>query len=138
MKLLPFASVPGTDERDRCESTLGCCEPLDGAGTRPFRLELAVLRRRGGHELAEQPPRRCRDLVDRAGERLLVRLRGLREAADLADVLERGRVDLLLRRGRLEVEEHMDVPAHVAILATLALVVSNVRICLHTTSWKPR
>ena len=59
-------------------------------------------------------------LVDRAGERLLVRLRGLREAADLADVLERGRVDLLLRRGRLEVEEHMDVPAHVAILATSA------------------
>src|SRR2546423_1432294 len=68
MKLLPFASVPGTDERDRCESTLGCCEPLDGAGTRPFRLELAVLRRRRGHELAEQPPRRCRDGELSAGE----------------------------------------------------------------------
>ena len=43
------------------------------------------------HELGEQPACGVRDLGDRPRERLLVRLRRLRRAADLADVLERGR-----------------------------------------------
>ena len=45
-------------------------------------------------------------------ERRLVGLRRLREAADLADVLERGGVDLLLGRRRLEVVEGADVSTH--------------------------
>ena len=50
----------------------------------------------------------------------LVRLRRLRRPAHLADVLERGCADLVLRRGRLEVVERLDVPAHDPRLARSA------------------
>ena len=53
-----------------------------------------------------------RDVGDRPLERSLVRLRGLLHPADLAHVLQRGGVDLVMRRRRLEVEERLDVPAH--------------------------
>ena len=53
-----------------------------------------------------------RDLLDRAVERLLVDLRRLREAADLADVLQRRGADLVVGRGGLEVVERADVAAH--------------------------
>src|SRR4029078_4194830 len=76
------------------------------------RLDFAVLRRRGGDQRAQQPLARSRDLVDGAVEGLDVGLRGLRRAADLAHVLERGRADLFLRRRRVEVVESSDVPAH--------------------------
>src|SRR4029450_10588381 len=46
-----------------------------------------------------------------------VGLRGLVEAADLADVLERRVAHFLVGGGRLEVEERVDVSAHAAILA---------------------
>src|SRR6266566_5710595 len=91
-------------------------ETLGRSGTGPLGLNFAVFRRCGRHELLEQPLRRRCDLVDRPGEGFLVRLRGLREAADLADVLERGVADLLVRSGWLEVVERVDVPAHAAIL----------------------
>ena len=52
------------------------------------------------------------DLLDGAVERLGVGLRRLRVAADLADVLKRGRLDLLVGGGRLEVVERADVAAH--------------------------
>ena len=52
------------------------------------------------------------DLVDRPRESSLVRLRRLLRPADLADVLERRGTDLVLGRGRLEVVECLDVPAH--------------------------
>ena len=68
-----------------------------------------------------------RDLVDRAVERLLVGLRRLREAADLADVLQRGGADLVLGRRRLEVVERADVAAH-AIQRTLRAVIVD---CAH-------
>ena len=47
-------------------------------------------------------------------ERSLVRLRRLRRAAHLADVLERGGPHLVLGCRRLEVVERLDVPAHAA------------------------
>src|SRR5438876_10852802 len=91
-------------------------EPLGRSGAGPFGLDHAVLRRRGRHELVEQPLRRRSDFVDRAGESFRVRLRRLREAADLADVLQRGVADLLVRGGWLEVVERVDVSAHAYIL----------------------
>ena len=57
------------------------------------------------------------DLVDGAVEHGLVRLRRLREAAHLADVLLGCGADLVVGRGRLEVVERLDVPAH-AVNAT--------------------
>src|SRR5207248_10778842 len=49
--------------------------------------------------------------------RVGVGLRGFREPADLADVLQRGGSDLFLGRGRLEVVQALDVPTHATILA---------------------
>src|SRR5581483_10392859 len=88
--------------------------PEAGRGARPpaRRLALAVARGRGGHERAEQPSGGAGDLLDRPPERGGVRRRRLLHPAELADVLDGGGVDLLGRRGRLEVVERPDVPAH--------------------------
>ena len=64
------------------------------------------------NELVQKPRRSGGDGVDGALEGDLVRLRRLREAADLPDVLERRVAHLLLGRGGLEVVERMDVSAH--------------------------
>lgn len=64
-----------------------------------------------------------RDLLDRTRERGLVRLRRLRLTAHLAHVLHRRRMDLLASRGRLEVVERLDVPAHAATLPECGQVV---------------
>src|SRR5215210_9019418 len=93
-------------------------EALLGAGPASLRLDLAVLRRRIRHEIGEEVHRGVRDLVDRSVKGFLVRVRRLREAADLADVLQRRRPDLVVGRGRLEVEERLDVSAHEPIVAT--------------------
>src|SRR5215212_7387324 len=85
---------------------------LGGTLAQLRRLDLAVLRRRGRHERVEQPRRDLDDLVDRAIEGFLIRLRGLRRAADLAHVLERRGADLLLGGGWLEVVKGADVAAH--------------------------
>jgi hypothetical protein len=96
--------------------TSGGGEALGPALAATLGLDLAVLRRRIGDELVDQPPSRCGDLVDCAGERFLVRLRRVREPADLAHVLKRGVPNLVVGRGRLEVEERLDVSAHDCIL----------------------
>src|SRR4051794_33341377 len=67
------------------------------------RLDLAVLRRGGRHQGGEQLPRRRGDGLDRTVERLLIGLRGLRRAADLADVLQGRRLDFLVGGGGREV-----------------------------------
>src|SRR5438270_1181524 len=87
-------------------------EPLDGALVAPGGLDLAAARRRAGDERAEQARGRVRDLLDGAIERLGVRLRGLRGAADLAHVLKRRPVYLLGARRGLEVVESLDVATH--------------------------
>src|SRR6476646_12073746 len=56
-------------------SPLSRREPLGRSGASPFGFDLAVLRRRRGHELLEQTLRGSGDLFDRARESFLVRLR---------------------------------------------------------------
>jgi hypothetical protein len=76
------------------------------------RLDLTVARRRVGNEGSKQLVRRFGDLVDRPSERGLVGLRGPGEAAELADELQGGRADLLVRGRRLEVVQGPDVATH--------------------------
>src|SRR5258705_8601333 len=94
----------------------GSGEALRCAGPGAFCLDLAVLRRSRRDQRVEQALGGGGDLVDGPVERVLVRAGRLGEAADLAHVLE-GRVpDLVLRGWGLEVEERMDIPAHINIL----------------------
>src|SRR3954471_8612830 len=58
--------------------------------------------------------RDVRHLLDRAVERFLVRSRRLREATDLAHVLQSRRADFLIGGGGFEVVERSDVAAHAA------------------------
>ena len=74
---------------------LGGSKPLLGARFGLLRLDFTVLRWRGDHQIFEQMTGNVRDLVHRAVERLGVRLRRMRPAADLAHVLQRGRVHLV-------------------------------------------
>ncbi len=92
--------------------TSGVREPRLGASLPLGRLDLAVLGRRARDEAVEQALGRRGDLLDRTVEDLLVGLRGLRRSADLADELERRVMDLVVARGRLEIVECSDVPAH--------------------------
>src|SRR5215468_9966341 len=62
--------------------------------------DLAIARWRLGDESVDQPACDHRDLVDGSVERLGVRLRRFREAAQLADELHRRGADLLVGRGR--------------------------------------
>jgi len=90
---------------------------LGGASAGLGCLLLTVLGRRRGREVGQQGRRRGRDGVDGSRKRLLVGPGRLGESADLADVLERGRVDLFPGRRRLEVVESSDVSAHTPRLA---------------------
>src|SRR5207249_1687017 len=56
------------------------------------------------------------NLLDRAGKRRLVGPGGVRKTAELAHELERGGADLILGRGRLEVEQRADIAAHRSLL----------------------
>src|SRR5690606_32846815 len=60
-------------------------EAFGGAGAGGGGHLLAVLRWRRGHQRVDEPAGDGRDLVDGGVERRLVRLRGRREAAQLAD-----------------------------------------------------
>src|SRR4051812_24305847 len=73
----------------------GAAEPGGAAGAAALGLDLAVARRRGGHELVEQPHGRLRDRLDGALEGGGIRLRGALHPAHLADVLQRRVVKLL-------------------------------------------
>ena len=95
------------------ETSLATCEALAGS----HRFRLTIPRRRNRDEIVEQMARDVRDLLDGQLEGRLVSLRRFRRAADLADELERGRVHLVLARGRLEVVERSDVSAHRASVA---------------------
>src|SRR5215210_6123419 len=86
--------------------------PRGGAGPGLGGLDLTVLRRRVRLERLEQVHGGVGDLVHGALEGLLVDLGGLREPADLADVLQCGGADLFAGRFRLEVVEGADVAAH--------------------------
>jgi hypothetical protein len=100
---------------DRRERELGEANGGPGPGLRG--LDLAILRRRRGHERVEELAGHGGDRVDRADEGLLVGPRGLREAAHLPHVLLGGRADLLLGGGGIEVVELADVSAHTSSVA---------------------
>jgi hypothetical protein len=65
-----------------------------------------------GDDSFQQVLRGVRDLVDGAVERLLVALRGLSVAADLADELERSGADLLIAGDLIVVTQSKDASAH--------------------------
>ena len=77
-----------------------------------FRLPIPFPRRCLGHQRVEQSLGDRRDLVDRAGESILVGHRGLGEPADLPNVLECGGADVIIDRGRIDVVQDLDVSAH--------------------------
>src|SRR3954466_11187403 len=108
-------------------ATLGGGVALLSPGPRLGRLDLAVLGRSVGHELAEQLARDRRDRLARALERLLVRPGRLGGAADLPDVLEGRGLDLLVGGGRLAVMKGADVSTHAAELSAGRLRASGTR-----------
>src|SRR5680860_423257 len=75
-------------------------------------FDLAVLGRRGRHQVLQQVGGHVGHLVHRAVEGLGVGLRRLGGAAYLAHVLQRCGADLLVVGGGLEVVERSDVSAH--------------------------
>ena len=86
---------------------------------RAFAFSASTSRSRGGRVGLERRSSRRGgrgDLVDGALECRLVRLRRLVEAAQLAHELQRGGADLVLGRGRLEIEQRADVAAHRVVL----------------------
>src|SRR5918992_648647 len=85
-----------------------------GPGAAFCGFHLAVLWWGVGYEVVEQLRRGRRDGVHGALEGLGVGPRGLRVAADFADVLQRGVANLLLGGRRLEVVERADIATHAA------------------------
>src|SRR4051812_1006050 len=79
------------------------------AGPALVGLHLAVLGRRGGHQVVEEVLGRVGDLVHRTVEDLLVDRGRARGATDLAHELECGVLHLLRGRGWLEVVQRADV-----------------------------
>jgi hypothetical protein len=77
-------------------------------------LNLAIAWRGVGNKRTEQFARRVGDLIDRAVEGKPIRLRGPRETAQLSYELERGRPDLVVRGGWLEVMQGLDAATHAA------------------------
>src|SRR5712675_1361248 len=65
-----------------------------------------------GMQRRQKAVRRVGDLRDRAVERRLVGLRRLVEAGQFSHELQRGGLDFVLGRGRLEIEQSLDVAAH--------------------------
>src|SRR5689334_967686 len=90
--------------------------PQLGPGASLLGLDRAVLRGSGGDEVVDEVARDVGDLGDGPVEDLLVGLRRLGRAADLADELERGRSHLVVGGRRLEVVERADVAAHASRL----------------------
>src|SRR5450631_207525 len=82
--------------------------PLPG----PLGFSFAVARRRVGVQRCQQPPRRRGDFRDGAVEGFGVGLRRLVEARKFAHELQRGGLDFILGRRRLEIEQRLDVAAH--------------------------
>src|SRR5262245_32839625 len=88
------------------------CVAHGGPRPRLGGLDLAMARRGAGDERVEEPVRHRRDLVDGAAEGRRVGLRRSREPAQLADELERGGADLLVRGRWREVVQRLDASTH--------------------------
>src|SRR5262245_54675712 len=79
-------------------------------------FHFAIARRGIGRERIDQAAGRVGDLPDGRVEGGFVDARRVGRAAELADELQRRRVDLVVRRGWLEIGERLDVPAHGDVL----------------------
>ena len=125
MRVIFYAPVSGADaavlharSRARVDDaasravTRGRAEAFGGARLRLGRFFLAVARR--AVVVSESTSRRAtsKTSLDGAVEGGLVGLRRRREARQLAHELQRRRADLVVGRGRCEVEQCLDAPAH--------------------------
>src|SRR5947209_11486326 len=90
----------------------GAPEPLRSSGAGARGLNLAIARLASSHQRTQKIPGHRRDLFDGVIECRLVDLRRLVEPRDLSHELDRSSPDLLLSRGRVEVKQRLDVPAH--------------------------
>src|SRR6185312_8824 len=91
-------------------------EPHPRALTRLFRLDFAIAGGRAGVQGGQEPPCRVCDFTDRAVEGGLIGLRRPAETGQLSHELQRRSADLVLCRGRLEIEQRLDVAAHFSSL----------------------
>src|SRR5260370_1353686 len=87
-------------------------ESLGRPRTSALRLDFAVARLGARFERVDQSPRDRGDLLDRLIEGSFVRFRGLVESRKLSRELQRSGADLIIRCGRIEIEECLDIPAH--------------------------
>src|SRR6478736_7898618 len=87
-------------------------EPQLRALPRLLGLDLAVARRGMGVQRGQETAGGGGHLRDRAVERLGIGLRRLVEAGQFSPELQRGGLDFVLGRGRLEIEQRLDVAAH--------------------------
>src|SRR5258705_7904759 len=87
-------------------------EPQPRPLPRLLGLDLAVTGRRVGVQRDQQTPGGGGYLRYRAVECLGVGLRRLVEAGQFSHELQRGGLDFVLGRGRLEIEQSLDVAAH--------------------------
>ena len=76
------------------------------------RFFLPILGRSRRFERMKQASGDGGNLVDGCEERAFVGLRRLIQAADFSDELERGCSNLLRSDWRIEIEERLDIPAH--------------------------
>src|SRR6266481_4062530 len=91
---------------------LGGAESFGSSGPGARRLDFAITGRSVGHERLEEIARRGGYLLYGTVESGLICLGGPGKAAQLPDKLQGRRVDLLLRGGRLEVVQRLDVTTH--------------------------
>jgi hypothetical protein len=87
-------------------------EPLRRTRSRLSRLVIAIFRWRSGLKRAQQLLSNCSNLLDGRLKGRFVGFRGLVEAAQLSDELERRGAYLSFGHGRFEVEERLDISAH--------------------------
>jgi hypothetical protein len=90
----------------------GSTEPQTRAFFCLLSLNFAIARGRMRVKRSQKTPRGGRHLLDREIEGSRISLRRLVEARQLAHELQRGSVDFLIRRRRLEIEQRLDVSAH--------------------------
>jgi hypothetical protein len=87
-------------------------EPFNRASLPQRSLSLPVLRFRARLQGTKEPSRSMSYFVDGDHERPLVGFRGLVEAADLPDELQRSSPNLLVSSWRIEVKQRSNVSAH--------------------------
>jgi hypothetical protein len=87
-------------------------KPLYTESFQPCRLFFPILRSRIRLKRVQEVRRYAGDGADCRKKCLFVRLGWLIEAADLSNVLERSGMNFIRGDGRIEVEEHLDVPTH--------------------------